>query len=107
MRRLIVALGGRIERILSNEVFRKREGLTCSFSILFLFLGFFANYWRVADQRWFEYHQLDMESYIMGIMVKSRQDGILSSGGLTGLGSLNATPVQYSDGLSLISIWRT
>ena len=71
--------------------------LICSFSILFMFLGFFANYWRVADQRWFENHQLDMESYIIGRMVKSRLDGILSSGGLTGLGSLNATPVQFSD----------
>jgi hypothetical protein len=71
--------------------------LVCSFSILSLFLGFFANYWRISDQRWFDTHQLDMESYIIGRMVKSRQDGILSSGGLTGIGSLNATPMKYGD----------
>ena len=62
-----------------------------SFSVIALFLGFFTNYWRVADQDWFDTHQYDMESYLIGRMVKSRQDGIFSDGGLMGLGSLKGT----------------
>ena len=69
----------------------------CSLSVLSLFLGFFMNYWHVADRPWFDNFLHDMESYIVGRMVQSRQDGILSSGGLTGVGSFNATPVHYSD----------
>ncbi|MBF0474792.1 MAG: hypothetical protein HQK59_03000 [Deltaproteobacteria bacterium] len=69
----------------------------CSFSVITLFLGFFMNYWGVADQEWFANHQLDTESSIMGRMVKSRQDGIFSDGGLEGLGSLNNTPVFFDD----------
>ena len=71
--------------------------LICSFSIVSLFFGFFANYWQVADQDWFDHYQVDMESYILGRMVKSRQDGIFSAGGFPGYGSLNSTPVEYDD----------
>ena len=71
--------------------------LICFLSVLSLFLGFFTNCWRVADQQWFDNHQRDMESFIVGRMVKSRQDGIFSSGGLTGFGSLEATQVNYFD----------
>lgn len=69
----------------------------CSFSILSLFLGFFINAWRVADPEWFDSHQRDSESLLIGRMVKSGQDGIFSGGGLLGYGSLNTTPVVYSD----------
>ena len=55
-------------------------------SILLLFLGFFSNLWHVAEQQWFDTHQRDTESLIIGRMVKSRQDGIFSTGGLTGAG---------------------
>jgi signal transduction histidine kinase len=55
-----------------------------------LFFGFFTNYWKVADQQWFVSHQRDMESHIVGRMVKSRQDGIFSDGGLTGVGNEEA-----------------
>ena len=58
-----------------------------SISIVLIFLGFFGNSWRVADQNWFANHQKDTESHIMGRMVKSRQDGILSAGGLNGWGT--------------------
>ncbi len=54
------------------------------------------NFWRVAEQQWFGSFNADAESLIIGRMVKSRQDGILSEGGLTGLGSLDATPADYS-----------
>ena len=65
-----------------------------SFSVLLLFLGFDTNYWRVADQQWFDNYEHDMESFIVGRMVKSRHDGIFSSGGLTGQGSLYATQAE-------------
>ena len=55
-------------------------------SIGLLFFGFFSNVWRVAEQQWFNTHQRDTESLIIGRMVKSRQDGIFSVGGLTGAG---------------------
>ena len=55
-------------------------------SILLLFLGFLSNVWHVAEEEWFDTHQRDTESLIIGRMVKSRQDGIFSVGGLTGAG---------------------
>ena len=55
-------------------------------SIGLLFFGFFSNLWHVAEQQWFDTHQRDTESLIIGRMVKSRQDGIFSVGGLTGAG---------------------
>ena len=56
-------------------------------SILLLFFGFYTNFWRVAEQQWFKNHQRGTESLIIGRMVKSRQDGIFSAGGLTGSGT--------------------
>jgi hypothetical protein len=67
------------------------------FSTVILFLCFQLNYLKTADQRWFDDFQYDMESYIVGRLVKSRQDGIFSDGGLTGIGSLTNTPVTYGD----------
>ena len=55
-------------------------------SIGLLFFGFFSNLWHVAEQQWFDTHQRDTESLIIGRIVKSRQDGIFSVGGLTGAG---------------------
>ena len=55
------------------------------------------NFFHVAIQHWFDNHQRDGESHIIGRMVKSAQDGILSDGGLTGLGSLDTTPVNHDD----------
>ena len=55
-------------------------------SIGLLFFGFFSNVWHVAEREWFDTHQRDTESLIIGRMVKSRQDGIFSVGGLTGAG---------------------
>jgi hypothetical protein len=79
-------------------------------SILSLFLGFFTNYWQVAEPQWFNNFQHDSESYIIGRLVKSDQDGILSNGGLIGLGSIENIPfsnhsqyLAYSDGLSFVS----
>ena len=55
-------------------------------SIGFLFFGFLFNVWHVAEQQWFDSHQRDTESLVVGRMVKSRQDGIFSAGGLNGAG---------------------
>ena len=55
-------------------------------SIGLLCFGFLFNAWHVAEQEWFDTHQRDTESLIIGRMVKSRQGGIFSSGGLTGAG---------------------
>ena len=58
-------------------------------SIGLLFFGFLFNAWHVAEQEWFNGHQRDTESLVIGRMVKSRQDGIFSAGGLNGAGITN------------------
>ena len=63
-----------------------RKIVLWALSIGLLFFGFISNLWHVAEQQWFDTHQRDTESLIIGRMVKSRQDGIFSVGGLTGAG---------------------
>ncbi len=77
--------------------------IICTISIPLLFFGFYLNFWHVAVMDWFNTHQIDMESSIIGRMVKSRQDGILSSGGLIGWGSLDSTPVNEDEDQSYIN----
>ncbi len=64
-------------------------------STLLLFFGFYTNLWRVAEQQWFDNHQKDTESHIMGRMVKSRQDGIFSAGGLNGWGTAKSPDAEW------------
>ena len=64
-------------------------------STLLLFFGFYTNLWRVAEQDWFDRHQKDTESHIMGRMVKSRQDGIFSAGGLNGWGTAKSPDAEW------------
>ncbi len=66
-------------------------------SVASLFLSFFTNSFGVANEDWFANFQSDSESYVIGRLVKSRQDGILAAGGLPGLGSLTTVPVDYAD----------
>jgi hypothetical protein len=66
-------------------------------SCILLFMGFFANYWQVADQQWFLSQNYDMESFVVGRIVKSHQDGIFSDGGLTGNGSPDATRATFEN----------
>ena len=56
----------------------------CTLSLLLLFLGFYSNCWNVAEQKRFLSLQAGCDSLILGRMIKSRQDGIFSAGGLTG-----------------------
>ena len=64
-------------------------------STLLLFFGFYTNLWHVAEQQWFATHQKDTEAHIMGRMVKSRQDGIFSAGGLNGWGTAKSTDAEW------------
>ena len=73
-----------LKHLSQSELARKIALWTLSAGLLFL--GFFFNVWHVAEQQWFDTHQRDTESLIIGRMVKSRQDGIFSVGGLTGAG---------------------
>ena len=61
--------------------------LIFSFSVLALFLGFFMNYWQTVNQQYFDNFQSDMESFVIGRIILSKQsNNILSSGGLTCVG---------------------
>lgn len=79
---------------LSQSVLLKKIAIW-AIPTLLLFFGFFANTWRVAEQNWFDTHQKDTESHIMGRMVKSRQDGIFSAGGLNGWGTAKSTDAEW------------
>ena len=73
---------------LSQSAFAKKIVLW-TIPTLLLFLGFLFNLWHVAEQQWFDTHQRDTESLVIGRMVKSGQDGIFSAGGLNGAGMTN------------------
>lgn len=53
-------------------------------SVLLLATSFFNNRFQIVDQNWFDNHQKDTESLVIGRMVKAKRDGIFSAGGLTG-----------------------
>jgi hypothetical protein len=73
--------------------------LYCLLSTLLLFVGFFTDYWQVANRNWFLTQNYDMESFVVGRLVKSRQDGIFSDGGLVG----NGRPISISPNLEFNS----
>jgi hypothetical protein len=52
--------------------------------MMLLFLGFYSNSWHVAKQIEFDGFIIGADSLVIGRMLKSRQDGIFSAGGLTG-----------------------
>lgn len=58
----------------------------CLFLWLLLFLNFYTNCFHSAEQSWFTSFDQNSERYIIGRLIKSRQDGIFSSGGLSILG---------------------
>ena len=53
-------------------------------SVLLLATSFFNNRFQIVDQNWFDNHQKDTESLVIGRMVKAKRDVIFSAGGLTG-----------------------
>lgn len=64
----------------------------CVLSMYLLFRGFCTNAWRVAAGDWFQSHQRDMESFVLGRIVATRQQGMFSYGGLTGWGNTESCP---------------
>ena len=60
-----------------------------------LFLSYSSNCFRIVPQERFAYFQRDMESFIVGRMVKSQHDGIFSAAGLPGLGGNDQLPPAY------------
>lgn len=83
----------KLKYLFQSEYIRRYSLWTIS--ILIIFLGFFSNSWRVAERNWFANHQKDTESHVMGRMVKSRQDGILSAGGLNGWGTTKINDAEW------------
>jgi len=63
---------------------RTKKLSICILSFVLLSLGFFSNCWNVAEQKHFKSNQFGSEALILGRLIKSRQDGIFSAGGLTG-----------------------
>ena len=82
-----------LKHLIQSEVAKKMALWVLSIGLLFF--GFFSNTWRVADQNWFDTHQKDTEAHVMGRMVKSRQDGIFSAGGLNGWGTARSTDAEW------------
>ena len=74
-----------------------KSSAVCTISTLLLFSSFYSNYFRVASDQWFALQNRDMESHVIGRLVKSRQDGVFSAGGLIGFGSPGTAPVLYSN----------
>ena len=70
---------------LAKTVCRVPTGaIVMTVSTTLLFCAFYSNSLMVVSDRWFDWHQKDMESFILGRIVKSRRDGMLSEAGLTG-----------------------
>lgn len=56
-------------------------------SLFALAAGFREDAWGVTRPGWFERFQLGTECHVLGRLVKSRQDGLLSAAGLLGVGT--------------------
>ncbi|MDR3574636.1 MAG: hypothetical protein P4L50_12285 [Anaerolineaceae bacterium] len=54
-------------------------------STIILYLSFFNNSWHVANQSWLDNGQISGDHYVLGRMLKSHRDGILSQGGFLGI----------------------
>jgi hypothetical protein len=80
-----------------NRLELAKKAFICILAKLLIFFGFSPNRWQVADQKWFIYFQRDSESLIVGRLVKSRQEGTFSAGGLTGFGSPYTFPVKWNN----------
>ena len=75
---------------------RRSRVLILLISTATLFGSFLWNAFGVVDDLWFAGHQKDMESFIVGRLVKSRSDGLLSDGGLLGYVSQGTQKARFS-----------
>jgi hypothetical protein len=63
---------------------RAKRALVCVAALMALTLGFYENTWKVAKSEVFDRFADQTESFIIWRLAKSKQDGILSEGGLIG-----------------------
>jgi hypothetical protein len=63
---------------------RTKRAIVCVTALIVLTLGFYDNTWKVADSDRFERFADQTESFIIGRLAQSKQDGIFSEGGLIG-----------------------
>ena len=70
--------------VIKSMNIRPQSFLLFLVSVLLLANSFFNNRFQIVDQNWFDNHQKDTESLVIGRMVKAKRDGIFSAGGLTG-----------------------
>lgn len=61
---------------------------------IFFTFGFYRNQWRVVDMSEVQYRRDVSEIYVLGRLVKSHQDGVLSAGGLLGIGDVTESSVE-------------
>jgi len=73
---------------------RVRAVLFFLLSTLLLFIDFSGDGINAAGQYFWEAHQVSLESFIIGRIVKSERDGVFSAGGLTGLAGPDAVPPE-------------
>jgi hypothetical protein len=71
---------------------KARSILFFLFSLAILFFDFYSDGLHAAGQYFWDDHQITLESFIIGRMVKSGRDGMFSAGGLTGLVGPDAVP---------------
>lgn len=65
-------------------------------TVLLFALGFYENQWRVADMSELQYRRDVSEIYIFGRLVRSRQNGVFSDGGLLGIGDVGDSYIASS-----------
>ncbi len=71
--------------------------LLLAVSTVVLYLGFHHNAWHVAHQPWFERHEQGAEGKVVGRMVRSRAEGVLSGGAQLCQVYLDRQRTGYSD----------
>ena len=102
---------------MKSASFRKLNSIILfmlAFSLLFL--GFYRNQWQMAGKTKFSLFQKDVEGYVIARMVWTRQNGLLSNGGLLGWGDINPEDLNegdyqnqyevYLQGLSFKTYWQ-
>lgn len=82
-----------------NHKFNLKLLFFLAFSVCLLFLSFQYNYFKAANQNWFNGYQRDSESLVLGRLVESASNGILSYGGTLGRnsGEQEVTPGQLRE----------
>jgi len=70
------------------------NGFLLALACILLFLGFYRDQWQMARPKKFSSFQKDVEAYVIGRLVLSREQGIFSNGGLLGWGDVDGTKMN-------------